>query len=112
MTVVVNWHRAAILSPVKPARPSRAALDCRDTASEFEREGLTQWDFGDLPETLTITRTKADDRLPRADGYGRFRRPDAAGHRRSRPSAKPAGVMRLLRFELKEHLNSWKNPIA
>lgn len=82
-----------------------AQLDFRDTASDFEREGLTQWDFGDLPETLTITRNKKQmtgyPALVDMDDSVALMLLDTADAARSETLA---GICRLLRFELKEHL--------
>lgn len=90
-----------------------AQLDFRDTASEFEREGLTQWDFGDLPETLTITRNKKQ-----MTGYPALMDMDDSVALMLLDTAEAAlsetrlGVMRLLRFELKEHLKQLEKTLS
>lgn len=82
-----------------------AQLDFRDTASDFEREGLTQWDFGDLPETLTITRNKKQmtgyPALVDMNDSVALMLLDTA---EAAQTATRAGIKRLLRFEMKDHI--------
>ncbi|NWF36055.1 ATP-dependent RNA helicase HrpA [Mariprofundus sp. KV] len=42
----------------KYAENSRQSLQAIDTVQMLEREGITRWDFGDLPESLSTTRQK------------------------------------------------------
>ncbi|NWF38091.1 ATP-dependent RNA helicase HrpA [Mariprofundus sp. NF] len=42
----------------KHAENSRQSLQAIDTVQKLERDGITRWDFGDLPESLTTTRQR------------------------------------------------------
>lgn len=42
----------------KHATSSRQSLQSIDTVQGLERSGITRWDFGDLPESVTTTRQK------------------------------------------------------
>jgi ATP-dependent helicase HrpA len=77
----------------------------RATELEFEREGLTQWDFGDLPEKITFTRSgQALTGYPALEDEGDsvairlFDTPEAAER------AMRGGVRRLLRLALREQM--------
>jgi ATP-dependent helicase HrpA len=82
-----------------------AQLTFRSSSPSIEKSGLKQWDFGDLPKTLTFSR---DGR--QLTGYPAiedeqdsvavklFDTPTAA------EDAHRAGVRRLMRFELKEQM--------
>lgn len=82
-----------------------AQLTFRDASPGIEREGIKQWDFGDLPRKLDFTR--AGQRLT---GYPALednidsvavRLFDMEG---AANEAHRAGVRRLMRFELKEQM--------
>ncbi|QZA76526.1 ATP-dependent RNA helicase HrpA [Deefgea tanakiae] len=90
-----------------------AQLTFRDTADEttgIEKSGITKWDFGDLPAKLNFKRhgkamTGYPGLVPDEDEAGKecvairlFDTEHAANE------AHRAGVVRLLQFELKEHL--------
>src|SRR5207248_1034020 len=77
----------------------------RSATPGIEREGLKQWDFGDLPETLSFTR----------DGVALTGYPALEGNEESvavrlfdtksvAMESHRAGVRRLMRFELKEQM--------
>ena len=84
-----------------------AQLTFRSSSStpDIEREGLKQWDFGDLPESLTFTRNGST-----LTGYPAVEDNDdsVAVRLYDTPSvaeeAHRAGVRRLMRFELKEQM--------
>jgi ATP-dependent helicase HrpA len=94
-----DWHL------LKKQLGSAAQLTFRTGSPGIEKSGLKQWDFGDLPQTLTFSK---DGR--QLTGYPGledntdsvavklFDTPEAAGdsHRK--------GVCRLMRFELKEQM--------
>ncbi|HEY8119551.1 MAG TPA: ATP-dependent RNA helicase HrpA [Methylophilaceae bacterium] len=82
-----------------------AQLTFRNASPEIEKRGLKQWDFGDLPKTLSFTR---DNR--QLTGYPALEDnidsiavklfdTEAAAF-----AAHRAGVRRLMRFELKEQM--------
>lgn len=90
-----------------------AQLTFRDTADEstgIEKSGITKWDFGDLPAKINFKRhgksmTGYPGLVPDEDDAGKecvairlFDTEHAANE------AHRAGVIRLLQFELKEHL--------
>ncbi|MBM5570229.1 MULTISPECIES: ATP-dependent RNA helicase HrpA [Deefgea] len=90
-----------------------AQLTFRDTADEttgIEKSGITKWDFGDLPAKINFKRhgksmTGYPGLVPDEDEAGKecvairlFDTEHAANE------AHRAGVVRLLQFELKEHL--------
>ncbi len=94
-----DWHA------LKKQLGSAAQLTFRNTSPDIEKTGLKQWDFGDLPPTLSFER----DGL-KVTGYPALEddidsvsvklfdtEPEALqSHRR--------GVCRLMRFELKEQM--------
>jgi ATP-dependent helicase HrpA len=77
----------------------------------LERSGIVQWDFGDLPEKITFTR-----KGQRLTGYPAL--VDEAGAVAIRLLDTPeaalrahrAGVVRLLRQQLREPLRTWERP--
>jgi ATP-dependent helicase HrpA len=82
-----------------------AQLTFRSTSPNIEKSGLKQWDFGDLPKTLSFER---DGRkltgYPALEDNGdsvavRLFDTESAAHKSHR-----AGVRRLMRFELKEQM--------
>ena len=82
-----------------------AQLTFRSVTPDIEREGLKQWDFGDLPETLSFTRdgialtgypALEDNEDSVAVRLFDTQSVAAESHR--------AGVRRLMRFELKEQM--------
>lgn len=94
-----DWHL------LKKQLGSAAQLTFRTGSPGIEKSGLKQWDFGDLPETLTFSK---DGR--QLTGYPGledntdsvavklFDTPEAAA------AAHRKGVCRLMRFELKEQM--------
>lgn len=42
--------------PLKKQLGSAAQLTFRNTSPDIEKTGLKQWDFGDLPQTLSFER--------------------------------------------------------
>ena len=94
-----DWHA------LKKQLGSAAQLTFRSTLPDIEKTGLKQWDFGDLPQTLSFER----DGL-KVTGYPALEdnidsisvklfdteREAALSHRQ--------GVCRLMRFELKEQM--------
>ena len=83
-----------------------AQLSFAAAGPAFERKGIAAWDFGDLPETLTITRDgAAADRLSGARRRRRQRVARAARYARGgRRGRRARGVVRLLRIALKDAL--------
>jgi ATP-dependent helicase HrpA len=90
---------------LKPKLAQAAQLTFRDASPEIEREGLKQWDFGDLPQKLEFTRSGQ-----RLTGYPaledcldsvavRLFDIEHEAHRSHRE-----GVRRLMRLELKEQM--------
>lgn len=84
---------------------SAAQLTFRSGSPGIEKEGIKQWDFGDLPETLTFSKEGRQlTGYPGLEDHGDsiaiklFDTPEAAAiaHRK--------GVCRLMRFELKEQV--------
>jgi ATP-dependent helicase HrpA len=82
-----------------------AQLTFRANTPGIEREGLKQWDFGDLPGTLTFTRDGST-----LTGYPAVEDNDDSVAIRlydtsqAAEEAHRAGVRRLMRFELKEQM--------
>ena len=88
---------------------SAAQLTFRNTSPDIEKTDIKQWDFGDLPDTLSFERDVDGENL-QVTGYPALEdnqdsvaiklfdteREAARNHR--------AGVCRLLRFELKEQM--------
>jgi ATP-dependent helicase HrpA len=90
------------------AKLSDAAQLARRCRSGLERKGLRQWDFGDLPESLTFTRdSRRITAYPalvdedNAVSLALFDAPDAAD------AATRAGVVRLLRIALRDALTRY-----
>ncbi len=94
-----DWHA------LKKQLGSAAQLTFRNASPDIEKTGLKQWDFGDLPQTLSFER----DGL-KVTGYPALEddveavsvklfdtERDAVHHHRK-------GVCRLMRFELKEQM--------
>lgn len=84
---------------------SAAQLTFRNTSPDIEKTGLKQWDFGDLPQTLSFER----DGL-KVTGYPALEDElDAVAVRlfdteREAAQSHRKGVCRLMRFELKEQM--------
>ena len=89
-----------------------AQLTFRSTSPDIEKSGLKQWDFGDLPQTLSFQR---DGRL--LTGYPALEDnidsvaiklfdTEAAALQSHR-----AGVCRLMRFELKEQMKQFEKSL-
>jgi ATP-dependent helicase HrpA len=82
-----------------------AQLTFRANTPDIEREGLRQWDFGDLPESLTFARDNST-----LTGYPAIEdNQDSVSVRLydtllAAEEAHRAGVRRLMRFELKEQM--------
>lgn len=84
---------------------SAAQLTFRNTSPDIEKTGLKQWDFGDLPQTLSFER----DGL-KVTGYPALEDADDSISVKLFDTAREAelnhrqGVCRLMRFELKEQM--------
>ncbi|QKJ65407.1 ATP-dependent RNA helicase HrpA [Deefgea piscis] len=94
-----------------------AQLTFRDTADEttgIEKSGITKWDFGDLPNKLSFQRhgkamTGYPGLVPDEEVAADGSRKDCVAIRlfdteHAANEAHRAGVIRLLQFELKDHL--------
>jgi ATP-dependent helicase HrpA len=89
-----------------------AQLSFAAAGPEFERGGITSWDFGDLPETLTVERGGR-----RLTGYpalvvdGESAALRLCDTREAAEGATRIAVVRLIRQQLKDALQRWeKNP--
>ncbi len=84
---------------------SAAQLTFRSSSPDIEKAGLKQWDFGDLPETLTFTKENHQ-----VTGYPALEDNIDSVAIRLFDTAEDAhvnhrkGVCRLMRFELKEQM--------
>jgi ATP-dependent helicase HrpA len=84
---------------------SAAQLTFRNTSPDIEKTGLKQWDFGDLPQTLSFER----DGL-KVTGYPALEDADDSisvklfDTEREAELSHRKGVCRLMRFELKEQM--------
>jgi ATP-dependent helicase HrpA len=82
-----------------------AQLTFRSATLDIEKSGLKQWDFGDLPKTLTFTR---DGRqltgYPALEDNGDSVSIKLFDTESAANQAHRAGVRRLMRFELKEQM--------
>ncbi len=84
---------------------SAAQLTFRNTSPDIEKTGLKQWDFGDLPQTLSFER----DGL-KVTGYPALEDADDSisvklfDTEREAEQNHRKGVCRLMRFELKEQM--------
>ncbi len=84
---------------------SAAQLTFRNTSPDIEKTGLKQWDFGDLPQTLSFER----DGL-KVTGYPALEDADDSisvklfDTEREAERSHRKGVCRLMRFELKEQM--------
>jgi len=84
---------------------SAAQLTFRNTSPDIEKTGLKQWDFGDLPQTLSFER----DGL-KVTGYPALEDADDSisvklfDTEREAEQSHRKGVCRLMRFELKEQM--------
>lgn len=84
---------------------SAAQLTFRNTSPDIEKTGLKQWDFGDLPQTLSFER----DGL-RVTGYPALEDANDSisvklfDTEREAEQSHRKGVCRLMRFELKEQM--------
>ena len=77
-------RRRATLPRCAPSWATPRSCRSRPMDPAFERKGLRQWDFGDLPESLTLhARRPAAHRLSRAGRRGRRRIARAARHQGS-----------------------------
>ena len=94
-----NWNA------LKQQLGQAAQLTFRSASPDIEKAGLKQWDFGDLPETLSFVR---DSR--QLTGYPALEdQQDSASIKlfdtaAAADQAHRAGVRRLMRFELKEQM--------
>ncbi len=93
------------LAALKSQLGEAAQLTFRETGSGIEREGIKLWDFGDLPQTLTFTRAGR-----KVTGYPALADDgDSVSIRlfdveQAAQASMRAGVVRLMRFVLKEQL--------
>ncbi len=82
-----------------------AQLTFRNTSPDIEKTGLKQWDFGDIPETLSFERDglkvtgypALEDNIDTVSVKLFDTKLEADNHHRK-------GVCRLMRFELKEQI--------
>lgn len=94
-----DWHA------LKKQLGSAAQLTFRNTSPDIEKTGLKQWDFGDLPQTLSFER----DGL-KVTGYPALEdNTDSVAVKlfdteREATLSHRLGVCRLMRFELKEQM--------
>jgi ATP-dependent helicase HrpA len=89
-----------------------AQLTFAAAGAEFERSGITRWDFGDLPETLAIRRAGAQRQgypaLVAQDNGIALRLMDT---RAAADAATRVAVVRLIGIQLKDALRRWaKDP--
>jgi ATP-dependent helicase HrpA len=94
-----NWNA------LKQQLGQAAQLTFRSATLDIEKSGLKQWDFGDLPKTLTFTR---DGRqltgYPALEDNGDSVSIKLFDTESAADQAHRAGVRRLMRFELKEQM--------
>ena len=86
-----------------------AQLSFAAARPEFERSGITSWDFGDLPETLTVER--AGQRLtghPALAQDGDTVALKLYDTRQAADAATRIAVVRLIRAQLKDALRRWE----
>ncbi|MDD2832462.1 MAG: ATP-dependent RNA helicase HrpA [Methylotenera sp.] len=94
-----DWHL------LKKQLGSAAQLTFRNASPDIEKTGLKQWDFGDLPQTLSFER----DGL-KVTGYPALEDADDSisvklfDTEREAERSHRKGVCRLMRFELKEQM--------
>ncbi len=86
-----------------------AQLTFSAAGPEFERSGIVRWDFGELPETLTIVRsghklTGYPALVEQADGLAL----KLLDTRAAADAATRAAVVRLIRLQLKDALRRWE----
>ncbi|CAG0961733.1 ATP-dependent RNA helicase HrpA [Methylophilaceae bacterium] len=99
-----NWNA------LKQQLGQAAQLTFRSASPDIEKTGLRQWDFGDLPETLTFNRQKSNEERRQLTGYPALEDDGESVSIKLFDTAAAAtvshrsGVRRLMRFELKEQM--------
>jgi len=82
-----------------------AQLTFRSSSPGIEKTGLKQWDFGDLPKTLSFSRdTRQLTGYPAIEDEGESVAVKLFDTEAAAIAAHRAGVRRLMRFELKEQM--------
>jgi ATP-dependent helicase HrpA len=87
-----------------------AQLTFRSASPDIEKSGLKQWDFGDLPKTLSFNRQESNGERRQLTGYPALEdQQDSVSIKlfdtaAAANQAHRAGVRRLMRFELKEQM--------
>ena len=94
-----DWHA------LKAQLGQAAQLTFRNTSPGIEKTGLKQWDFGDLPATLSFSREGRQlTGYPALEDHGDSVAIKLFDTAQAAEAAQRAGVRRLLRFELKEQM--------
>ncbi len=94
-----DWHA------LKKQLGSAAQLTFRNASPDIERTGLKQWDFGDLPQTLSFERDgRKVTGYPALEDGGDSVAVKLFDTERDAELNHRKGVCRLMRFELKEQM--------
>ncbi|MEW9900105.1 ATP-dependent RNA helicase HrpA [Chitinivorax sp. PXF-14] len=93
------------LNALKAQLGQAAQLTFRDNAPSIEREGITKWDVGDLPEKITFNKGKQQlTGYPALEDNGESVAIRLFDTELEAQAAMRAGVRRLMRLELKEQM--------
>ncbi|MBB5018772.1 RNA helicase HrpA [Chitinivorax tropicus] len=93
------------LNQLKTQLGQAAQLTFRDNAPSIEREGLTKWDFGDLPEKIAFSKGRQQlTGYPALEDMGDSVAIRLFDTELEASTAMREGVRRLLRLELKEQM--------
>ena len=94
-----DWHA------LKKQLGSAAQLTFRNASPDIEKTGLKQWDFGDLPQTLSFERDgRKVTGYPALEDDGDTVAVKLFDTERDARQSHRKGVCRLMRFELKEQM--------
>ncbi len=99
-----DWHA------LRQQLGQAAQLTFRSASPGIEKAGLRQWDFGDLPKTLTFNRQQSNGEYRQLTGYPALEDNDDSvavklfDTEAAALFAHRAGVRRLMRLELKEQI--------
>lgn len=94
-----DWHA------LKKQLGSAAQLTFRNASPDIEKTGLKQWDFGDLPQTLSFERDgRKVTGYPALEDGGDTVSVKLFDTERDAELSHRKGVCRLMRFELKEQM--------
>lgn len=94
-----DWHA------LKKQLGSAAQLTFRNASPDIEKTGLKQWDFGDLPQTLSFERDgRKVTGYPALEDDGDTVAVKLFDTERDAQQSHRKGVCRLMRFELKEQM--------